>query len=148
MGGFARAYNRPSLQKRRNVFAGASIGIFVLGLPVASLLSPVDWIQPTKSVRASGYLNGYRIDYVQTPGGDFYRDVLEIFGPRGNSAIVVISPDNAKCWHGSAYITEASIEFNCFPWGKIAALDAAWLNENMSACTWKDCDLTSEYFNN
>lgn len=121
--------------------------VFVLGLPIASAISPVDWFLPAKSVRASGYINGYRVDYVQTPGNDFYGDTLEIFGPSGNSAIIYTSPDNPKCWFGATHLTETFIEFSCFPWGLMASIEADWVSEKMQACTRKECDLSRDYFN-
>ena len=133
--------------KRGRVLLGlASLVVLALGLPVSSMLWPPDWLVPIRSIRASAILNGYAVSYVQKPGSDFYLDTLEIKGADGKMAVVHINVDNGKCWVGWAETSDKEAEFHCFPWGRVALVNGAWLERNMELCRADRCDLSVAYF--
>jgi hypothetical protein len=110
------------------------------------MLWPWDWLRPTASTRSTAQVAGYTMDYVQFPGGDFYSDRLEISDGRGTSAMVSLSPDNGKCWIGWTAHTEAQVDFYCFPMGRMATLEVAWLMEQLRTCPRPRCDLSAAWF--
>jgi hypothetical protein len=133
--------------KRWRVLVGvASLVVLALGLPVSSMLWPPDWLVPVRSIRASATLNGYAVSYVQQPGIDFYVDTLEIKGDSGKIAVVHVNVDNGKCWFGWAATSGKDVEFHCFPWGRMASVNAAWLEQNMALCRVDRCDLSAAYY--
>ena len=134
--------------KRSRVLLGmASLVVLALGLPVSSMLWPPDWLVPVRSIRASATLNGYAVSYVQKPGMDFYLDTLEIKCADGKMAMVNVNVDNGKCWFGWAETSDKVVEFYCFPWGRMASVKAAWLEQNMKLCMADRCDLSVAYYN-
>ena len=134
-------------RRRGRVLLGvASLVVLALGLPLSSMLWPPDWLVPVRSIRASATLNGYAVSYVQKPGSDFYLDTLEIKGADGKMAVVHINVDNGKCWVGWVEPSDKEVEFHCFPWGRMALVNAAWLERNMELCRADRCDLSVAYF--
>ena len=132
--------------KRWRVLLGvASLVVLALGLPLSSMLWPPDWLVPVSSTRASATLHGYAVSYVQKPGIDFYMDTLEIKGDDGKAAVVHINVDNGRCWFGWAVTSDKEVEFHCFPWGPMASVDAAWLDQSMALCRVDRCDLSVAY---
>jgi hypothetical protein len=133
--------------KRWRLLLGvASLVVLALGLPISSMLWPPDWMVPVSSIRASATLNGYAMSYVQKPGIDFYMDTLEIKGSNGKAAVVHVNVDNGKCWFGWAEASDKVVEFHCFPWGRMASVNAAWLEQNMALCRTDRCDLSVPYY--
>lgn len=123
-----------------------SLVVLALGLPVSSMLWTPDWLVPVSSTRASAALNSFVVSYVQKPGSDFYMDTLEIKGADGRMAVVHVNVDNGKCWFGWAETSDREVEFHCFPWGRMASVNAAWLEQNMELCRTERCDLSVAYF--
>jgi hypothetical protein len=142
----ALTWKGPRPRRGRVLLSVASLVVLALGLPVSSMLWPPDWLVPKSSIRASATLNGYAVSYVQKPGADFYLDTLEIEGANGNVAVVHINVDNGKCWIGWAETSDQKVDFHCFPWGRMASVNAAWLEQNMERCRADRCDLSVAYY--
>jgi hypothetical protein len=133
--------------KRRRVLLGVvSLVVLALGLPVSSMLWPLDWLAPAKSIRASTTLNGFMVNYVQRPGSDFYLDTLEIKDADEKMGVIHVNVDNGKCWVGWAETSDTEIDFHCFPWGRMATINGAWLEQNMELCKTDRCDLSTAYY--
>ena len=144
--GLVLAWTWKGPRRGRVMLGVASLVVLALGLPVSSMLWPPDWLVPVRSIRASATLNGYAVNYVQKPGGDFYLDTLEIKVADGKVAEVHINVDNGKCWFGRAETSDTEVEFHCFPRGRMATVKAAWLEQNMELCRAERCDLSVAYF--
>jgi hypothetical protein len=133
-------------KRGRLLLSVVSLLVLVLGLPVSSLLWPPDWLVPVRSIRASATLNDNTLSYVQKPGIDFYMDTLEINTAGGTTAVIHINVDNGKCWFGWAETSDKEVEFHCFPWGRMATVKAAWLEQNLELCRTDRCDLSVAYY--
>ena len=135
------------VSKARRVLLGVvSLVVLALGLPVSSMVWPLDWLAPEKSIPASATLNGYIVNYVQRPGSDFYLDTLEIKGAGEKTGVVQVNVDNGKCWFGWAEASDKAVDFHCFPWGRMASVKGAWLEQNMELCKTDRCDLSIAYY--
>ena len=138
---------RGKRSKRERIQAGAvSLVVLVLGLPISGMLWPLDWLARAGSTPASATYDDYTVSYIQRPGSDFYIDTVEITGDNGKMAVIHINVDNGKCWVGWAETSDREIEFHCFPWGTMAAINTAWLEQHMELCNTDPCDLSEAYF--
>jgi hypothetical protein len=142
----ALAIYRAASRARQLVLAGLAGLAGALGLVLFGLAWPLDWVNPTSSTRAEITLTGYRIQYVQTPGGDFYSDALEITGQAGQQAFISLNVDSYKCWVGSLLQQGDRVKFDCWPLPAGGEISLAWLEAQMAACRADPCNLSEAYY--
>jgi hypothetical protein len=131
---------------RRVVLAGLAGLAGVLGMGLFGLAWPLDWVNPTASTRAEITTAGYRIRYVQTPGGDFYSDTLEISAQPGHRAFINLNVDSYKCWVGSLIQQGDRVNFDCGMFDGGGEISLAWLQEQMATCRGNSCNLSEAYY--
>lgn len=136
-----------SESKRHRLAAIVSLFVYAMLLsPLLVMASPVDWIFPTKSVRASAQFDNLTVHYVQEPGSDFYRSTVEFTGSSGNSGFFAVDGDSSKCWVGWAVTTDTTVEFHCFPGGLRTEVPKTLLAEEAARCSTTPCDRSGSWY--
>ena len=80
-----------------------SVGLILADLfLLASTVWPFDSIWPMARQRVSTSIDGYRIDFVQVPGTDFYQNTVEFIQPDGPSLLRMSTPGSVGSWGSSA----------------------------------------------
>lgn len=120
--------------------------LFVLARPLWTDAWPFDWFIPGSETRVSAEVRGYRIDFVQRPGGDFYWNRFEIFQPDGKMATVSLAVDDGKCWRPSVVETSEEVQFTCVPAGVAGAINTNQMYVISGNCSGQRCRFSAMLF--
>jgi hypothetical protein len=80
---------------------------------IAGWAWPPDMFMPRSEQRIGADIPGYRVDYVQTWGSDFYTTYYEVTRPDGHKAYLIIDGDDNKCWGLSLQRVGSRVYFMC-----------------------------------
>lgn len=102
-------------QKSERRLPGIILGLmgFISSVWLYSWFFPLDWFLPGYKLRVTNELPGMRVDFIQEPGNDFYRNYVELIKPDGTRTQIYEDIDSYKCWTLRSVIAQGEIHYAC-----------------------------------